>query len=91
MSIDNTIVNAIMAIIGSGLVVAVVQWLKKQLKIDGGWKALVLTLLVSAGATAYVLLAVAHAFAVVPFLGYTVVVFGLASGLYTVTVNKPTA
>jgi O-antigen ligase len=88
---DKTTVDAIMAVIGSGMVVAVVQWLKKQLGIDGGWKALLLTLIVSAGATAYVLLAVVQAFAWLPFLGYTVAVFGLASGLYTVTLKKPSA
>jgi len=86
---DANIINAIMAVIGSGMVVAVTQWLKKQLGIDGGWKALLLTFIVSAGATAYVLLAVVHAFAWLPFIGYTVAVFGMASGLYTVSVKKP--
>ena len=88
MNLDNSIVTAILAVIGSGLIVGVVQWLKGILKIDGGWKAYVLTFIICAGATAYVLLAVTKAWGWLPFLGYTIATFGISSGLYTIGPKK---
>ena len=91
MNLDLNTLNAILAIITGGIAVPVVQWLKKLLKIDGGWKATLLTLAETMAVTAGYLIFVTHAFTLSAFALLVVVAFGSASGFYTVTINKKPA
>jgi hypothetical protein len=84
MTIDVTIVSAILAVIGGGVVTAVTQAFKKWLGIEGGWKAMALAGLLSVAATAYIL-ATLHVFTVAALIPYALVVFGEATGLYHLT------
>lgn len=81
MTLDMTILAAILAVLGGGVVTAVVQALKKWLKIDGGWKAVALAGALSIAATAYILLSL-HVFGWVSLVLYSAVVFGESTGLY---------
>jgi len=84
MTIDQNTVAAILALLGGGLVTALTQALKKWLKIEGGWKAMVLAAVLSIGGTAYVLVS-AGAFTVLSLLVYGAVVFGTTTGMYRLT------
>ena len=42
MTIDQSVLSAILAVIGGGVVTAIVQAVKKWLKIEGGWQAMLL-------------------------------------------------
>ena len=79
MTIDPNIVFAILALFGIG-VLGIVETLKKLLKLDG-LGAIILTFVVSFGATAIYLLQ-AHTFTIAAFIIYGFVVAGEASGLY---------
>lgn len=81
MIISQEIFLAIMSVLGIG-VIGIVQTLKNLLKLDG-WKALVLTGLVSFAATAFYFVQVSS-FTLVNLLVYGAIVFGEASGLYKV-------
>jgi hypothetical protein len=85
MIVDSSIVFAILAIFGIG-VLGVVQTLKNLLKLDGTG-ALILTAVVSFAATAAYLIQ-AHTFAWPNLIIYGLLVFGEASGLYKI-VKKP--
>jgi hypothetical protein len=85
MIVDPNIVFAILALFGIG-VLGIVQTLKTLLKLTGTG-AIVLTFVVSFGATAIYLLQ-AHTFAIPTFIIYGLLVAGEASGLYRV-VKKP--
>jgi len=87
MTIDQNVLSAILAVIGGGVVTAVVQALKKWLKIDGGWKAVALAAVLSIGATAYILVTL-HVFTVPALVLYGLIVFGESTGLYHLTVPK---
>lgn len=91
MTIDQGILNAILAIITGGIAVPIIQWLKKQLKINDGWKAMLLTLVEVSAVTAGYLLYVTHTFTWPALLGYAIYAFIQASGIFTVTVNKKPA
>lgn len=85
MIIDPNIVFAILALFGIG-VLGIVQTLKTLLKLDGTG-AIILTFVVSFGATAIYLFQT-HIFTVPAFIIYGLLVAGEASGLYRV-VKKP--
>ena len=85
-TLDDSVIAQILAILaGGGIAGAFVAWvvnaLKQWLKISGGWKAIVLAVLSSAGVTAGVL-AASRAFEVWSFLGYSLMVFLISSGYY---------
>lgn len=86
MTISPEIVTAIMALFGIG-VIGIVQTLKRLLKIEG-FGAIVLTAIVSFGATAIYLLQ-AHLFSILALVVYGFLVFGEASGLYHAFNTKP--
>lgn len=94
MTYDATIITAILALINGGMVTAIVQALKKWLKIEGGWKATALAAALSLGGTIYILLGL-HVLTVPAAIVYFLVVFGEATGLYHLTPagipKKPTA
>ena len=79
MTIDQTVVLAIMGIAGIG-VLGFTQMIKQWLKASG-IAAKAISLAVSAGATAFVLIQSAT-FSWVAFAVYTIVVFLEANGLY---------
>ena len=82
----------IMAGFGGLTVLGVTQIVKTFLKAKGVG-AVIISLIVSAGFTAYYFLAVAPPFAVLPFAGYTLLVFasanGIFKGLHTPTTPAP--
>lgn len=84
MTIDATVLVAILALINGGMVTAIVQAIKKWLKIEGGWKAVALAAVLSAGGTVYVLLSL-HTLTVWAAVAYFLVVFGETTGLYHLT------
>ena len=91
MTIDQNVLSAILAVISGGVVTAIVQAVKKWLKIEGGWQAMLLAAVLSLGATAYILLTL-HVFTVAALILYGLIVFGESTGLYHLTVpKKPTA
>jgi hypothetical protein len=85
MIVDPNIVFAILALFGIG-VLGIVQTLKTLLKLDGTG-AIILTFVVSFGATAIYLFQ-AHIFTIPAFIIYSLIVSGEASGLYKI-VKKP--
>lgn len=87
----NIIVVAVLAIINGGLAIPIIQVLKSVLKISGGWKAYVLTLVEVAVVTAGYLLLVLHAFAWPVFLISTAYAFLQASKLYDELFKAKTA
>lgn len=91
MTIDQSVLSAILAVIGGGVVTAIVQAVKKWLKIEGGWQAMLLAAVLSLGATAYILLTL-HVFTVAALALYGLIVFGEATGLYHLAIpKKPSA
>lgn len=86
--IDSSIVVIILAGIGGIGVVGITEMIKKALKATGV-AAYFISLVVSAGATAYYLISTST-FAAFPFIGYTVLVFLAANGIYKAT-SGPTA
>lgn len=89
MTIDNSIVTAILAAINGGIVTAVVQALKKWLGITGGWKATALAAALSIGGTVYVLIHMGGV-TVVGLVLYSAVAFGSSTGLFHLTAGVPT-
>ena len=87
MNIDQNTVALILTLIGGGIVTALVQAIKKWLKIEGGWPAAVLALVLSFVGTAYVLVSTGS-FSVIALLLYSAVVFGESTGLYHLTGKK---
>ena len=81
MNIDPGIVAAILAVAGIG-VTGLTEMVKRLFKASG-ILAYVISLIVSAGATAFVLIQ-AGTFAWIPFVIYTTVVFVEANGIYKV-------
>jgi hypothetical protein len=77
---DTAIVEIILAGIGGITVVGITQIIKNFLKATGVG-AVVISLVVSAGATAYYLLSTG-AFAVLPMIGYTLLVFATSNGIF---------
>lgn len=86
MTVDPTVVTAILAIFGIG-VVGVVQALKAIFKVEGA-VAQILTIVVSFGATAAYFLQ-AHTFTILNFVIYGIIVALEASGLYKVVTKSP--
>ena len=68
-------------------VLGVTEVLKRFLKTTGAVNYLV-SLVVSAAATAYYLISL-HIFAVVPFIGYSLLTFAVANGIFK-SVHTPT-
>lgn len=89
MTIDPILLAAILSLINGGIITALVQALKKWLKIEGGWKATALAAVLSIGGTVYVLLG-SHLLTVPTAILYALVVFGETTGLYHLTAGKPT-
>ena len=81
MTIDPGVVAAILAVAGIG-VTGLTEMIKRLFKASG-IVAYIISLIVSAGATAFVLTQ-AESFAWVSFAIYTIVVFVEANGLYKV-------
>jgi len=81
MTIDPGVVAAILAVAGIG-VTGLTEMIKRLFKASG-IVAYIISLIVSAGATAFVLIQ-AGSFAWVSFAIYTIVVFVEANGLYKV-------
>lgn len=79
---DSSIVEQILLGVGGLTVVGLTEMLKRWFKLDGLW-GYVISLAVSAAATAYYLVS-SGAFAVVPFVIYTALVFVTANGIYKV-------
>jgi hypothetical protein len=84
---DQTIVELILAGVGGITVLGITQIIKNFLKATGVG-AILISLVVSAGATAYYLLA-SGTFAVIPMVGYTLLVFASANGIFRAT-HTPT-
>jgi len=87
MTVDQNVLSAILAVISGGVVTAIVQAVKKWLKIEGGWQAMLLAAVLSLGATAYILVTL-HVFTVAALVLYGLIVFGESTGLYHLTVPK---
>jgi len=85
MNFDPALVVTILAFGGIG-VTGLTEMLKRFLKAEDFW-AYVISLVVSAGATAFILVQ-GSAFAILPFAIYTIIVFLEANGLYKI-VAKP--
>ena len=81
MTVDLSIVTAILAVAGIG-VTGLTEMIKRFFGASGFW-AYIISFVVSAGATAFVLVQ-AGSFAWIPFAVYTTLVFGEANGLYKV-------
>jgi hypothetical protein len=88
MPIDNSVVTAILTLLGGGIVTAIVQALKKWLGIEGGWKAMALAAILSIGGTAYVLVQM-NIFTVLALVLYSVIVFATTTGIYRLTAGAP--
>jgi hypothetical protein len=87
MIIDNAVVAAIMAILCSGIVTALVQAIKTWLNISGTG-AVILAAVLSVGGTAYVLVN-QHIFTVIALIVYSAIVFGSSTGLFKLTAGAP--
>ena len=87
VTIDPIVVAAILALLGSGIVTALVQAIKTWLKIQGGW-AMVLAAVLSIGASAYVLIQ-QNIFTMIGLVIYSAVVFGSSTGLFKLTAGAP--
>lgn len=81
MTIDLTTINAIVALVSGPVVSTIIAALKSWLKASDS-KAIILSVIASFGATAYYLLAVAHAFTPLNLAAYAVGVFVYSSGYY---------
>ena len=86
---DTATVQLILTGIGGLTVVGVCEIIKNFLKAKG-LGAVLISLVVSAGFTAYYFLAVAPPFALLPFAGYTLLVFATANGIFKAT-HTPSA
>ena len=84
---DLNTVDLILAGVGSLTVLGVTEIVKRFLKAKGAG-AIAVSLAVSAGFTAYYLIA-QHLFSIVPFVGYTLLVFAVANGFFKAT-HTPT-
>ena len=82
-------IQLILTGIGGLTVVGVTEIVKNFLKLKGVG-AILISLVVSAGFTAYYFLAVAPPFALLPFAGYTLLVFATANGIFKAT-HTPSA
>lgn len=89
---DTAIVDLILTGVGGLTVVGVTEIIKNFLKAKGVG-AVLISLLVSAGFTAYYFLGVVQAFSIFPFAGYTLLVFATANGIFkaTHTPSNPSA
>jgi hypothetical protein len=85
--LDLSVVNVIMAGALGLTVLGVTEIVKRFLKASGA-VAYIVSLVVSAGATAYYLVS-NHIFTVVLFIGYTLLVFATANGIFKAT-HTPT-
>ena len=85
MNVQPEMVAAIMALFGIGLM-GIIETLKRILKLEGVG-AKVLAFVVSLGGTAIILVQ-ADAWSVLAFIVYGLIVFGEATGLYTVFTKK---
>ena len=81
MTIDHSVVLTILAFAGVG-VAGATEMLKRMLKWDG-FKAYLISFVVSAAATIFTLVQMA-AFAWLPVVVYTIVVFMEANGIYKI-------
>jgi len=81
MTIDITIINAIVVLVSGPVMSTILAALKSWLKVSDG-KAVILSVVASFGATAYYLLVVAHAFNLLNLVTYAVGVFVYSSGYY---------
>jgi uncharacterized membrane protein YccC len=88
MVLDNAVIAAILSFLGGAIVKGIVNALKMWLKINGGYQAVLLAIVTSAGATAFVLLT-GKMFAWLPFLGYSIMVFMISSGIFHWKDDKP--
>jgi peptidoglycan/LPS O-acetylase OafA/YrhL len=84
---DPAIVEIILGGVLGLTVLGVTEVIKKFLKASGA-VAYLISLAVSAGATAYYLIS-QHIFALVPFIGYTLFTFAVANGIFKAT-HTPT-
>ena len=78
---DLSQVSIILAGFGGLTVVGVTQIIKEFLKAKGAG-AVLISFVVSAGFTAYYFLAVTPPFLILPFVGYTLLVFAVANGIF---------
>ena len=85
MNLDPVLVATILAFGGIG-VTGLTEMLKRLFKASGFW-AYAISLVISAGATAFILVQ-ASALSISPFIFYTIIVFLEANGLYKI-VAKP--
>ncbi|MCJ7828414.1 MAG: hypothetical protein MUP81_01575 [Dehalococcoidia bacterium] len=81
MTIDMTIINAIVALVSGPIISTIIAALKAWLKVSDG-KAVILSVVASFGATAFYLLTVAHAFSILNLVVYAAGVFVYSSGYY---------
>jgi len=81
MTIDITIINAIVVLVSGPVMSTILAALKSWLKVSDG-KAVILSVVASFGATAYYLRVVAHAFNLLNLVTYAVGVFVYSSGYY---------
>ena len=86
---DNATVQLILTGIGGLTVVGVTEIVKNFLKAKGVG-AVLISLAVSAGFTAYYCLAIAPPFNILTFGGYTLLVFATANGIFKAT-HTPSA
>ena len=77
------LITAVLAIFNGETATAIVAWLKKKLGIDGGLKAMLLTLAEVGVVTAGYLLLVTKNFTWLTFAAATLWAFVRASGIYT--------
>lgn len=81
MTIDLTIINAIVALVSGPIVSTIIAALKSWLKVSDG-KAVILSIITSFGTTAGYLLIATHTFNVLNLVAYAVGVFVYSSGYY---------
>ena len=86
---DNSVVQLILTGVGGLTVIGVTEIIKGFLKLKGV-AAIILSLVVSAGFTAYYFLAIAPPFVLLTFAGYTLLVFATANGVFKAT-HTPSA
>lgn len=89
---DSATIQLILTGIGGLTVVGVTEIIKDLLKATG-FGAVLISLVVSAGFTAYYFMAVAPPFVLLSFAGYTLLVFATANGIFkaTHTPSNPSA
>lgn len=85
---DPSIVDKILLGVAGLTVVGITEMIKRLLKVEGTL-AYLISLAVSAAASAYFLISTAS-FAILPFIGYTVFVFLAANGIYKVAAKVET-